>query len=95
MRNCAYPGTGRKVLEDVTLELPAGKVIAIVGVLTEAILNPHDNAKSLPIGISRPYLEYVIWRTDKIRVVFYELTEDPRRSLQSESMGNIASGSDK
>ena len=27
----AYPGTERKVLEDVSLELPAGKVIAIVG----------------------------------------------------------------
>jgi ATP-binding cassette subfamily B protein len=27
----AYPGTGRLVLEDVTLELPAGAVVAIVG----------------------------------------------------------------
>jgi ATP-binding cassette subfamily B protein len=27
----AYPGTERKVLEDVTLDLPAGKVVAIVG----------------------------------------------------------------
>jgi ATP-binding cassette, subfamily B, bacterial len=93
----AYPGTTRRVLDDVTLELPAGAVVAIVGengagkttlVKLMAKLYEPDAGQILIDGTDLARMPADAWRT-RLAGAFQDFFRFEFRARQSVGVGDV------
>ena len=99
----AYPGTDRLVLDDVTLRLPAGAVVAVVGengagksTLVKLLckLYEPDGGQILVDGVPLRRIRPEEWR-DRLAGAFQDFFRFEFRALQSVGVGDVPRVSDE
>ena len=99
----AYPGTDRLVLDDVTLRLPAGAVVAVVGengagksTLVKLLckLYEPDGGQILLDGVPLRRIRPEEWR-DRLAGAFQDFFRFEFRALQSVGVGDVPRVSDE